>query len=103
MLEELDSDCAFPVYFLDSSFTATWHISLNEEMLKIKADWVTAVCFDEYNIHVKNIEKIPNSIKVDKIIFINEWNNLLKVLKQDLLKAGYSDNLDGFEYLNRLN
>ena len=39
---------------------------------------------------------------VPTVEFINEWNNLLRIIKNDLIKVGYSENLEGFNYLKTL-
>lgn len=105
MLEELlDAESnEFSVNFLDSCFTTVWEISYEDkENIKIKSEWIEIAPFSFENTTVEDLKKISNIIIVNKDKFIDEWNNLLKIIKYDLLSAGYNNNLNDFEYLNNL-
>lgn len=88
----------FIVSFLSSTFTAKWHIQFEGEFLKISPKWITVT----FSGKQPSDNQKMNRLLVRKIDFINEWNALLKVIKQDLTRVGYNKNLKGFDYLNTL-
>lgn len=102
MLEELDEEYEFSVNFLDTSLTAIWELIIEEDYIKIDAKWIDIASYGYENTTVEELEKVSNIVIVNKRKFMNEWNNLLKMVKNDLLSVGYSNNLQGFEYLNKL-
>ncbi len=93
----------FSISFLDSCFTTRWHFSIKDEIIKVVADWIDIASYGNENITLENLKKVSDTIIINKNDFKKEWNNLLKIIKQDLISAGYDDRLEGFEYLHTLN
>lgn len=88
----------FSISFLSSTFTAQWSIHVESENLRILPKWIT-VSFSD----LQPYDNQQNSILiVPTVEFINEWNNLLKIIKDDLIKVGYNENLEDFYYLKTL-
>lgn len=102
MLEELEHDDDFYVSFLDASFTAIWNFSINIDRVIVEAKWINIAPYHYKNTTIEDLRKVSNIINVNKKEFINEWNNLLKIIKYDLLSVGYTNELEGFDYLNNL-
>ncbi|RKO81924.1 hypothetical protein C5E04_03660 [Pectobacterium parmentieri] len=86
------------VSFLSSTFTAKWRIQVESENLRILPKWIT-VAFSGQQ-HSDNEEN--NTLIVPIVDFINEWDDLLRVIKDDLIKVGYGEDLEGFYYLTTL-
>lgn len=104
MLELIEFDeKEFSINFLDSCFTVIWSFSVEKDMLKIEAKWVNIAPYGYENTTVEELEKVSNIVVINKNEFINEWDNLLRIVKDDLLNTGYNDDLEGFEYLKKLN
>lgn len=103
MLEELEEECnKFSINFLDSGLTAIWNFTIEDSLVAVDADWIDIASYGFKNTTVEELDKKPKSVKMCKLDFINEWNSLLKIIKEDLLRAGYSNDLEGFEYLDSL-
>ena len=90
---------AFTVFFLDSGFTAAWNIEVENDQLAIDARWTTVTSKDP-----QTCEKLRELavLRLQKSDFIDNWNRLLSIVKEDLLASGYSNQLKGFEYLDSL-
>ena len=86
------------ISFLSSTFTAKWYIQVESENLRILPKWITI----EFSNHQPCDNKEGTILIVPTLEFINEWNNLLRIIKNDLIKVGYSENLEGFNYLKTL-
>ncbi|MET3035877.1 hypothetical protein ABXT08_07245 [Chryseobacterium sp. NRRL B-14859] len=102
MLEELEEGCDFSVNFLDSGFTAIWKFTTKGHFIDVEAEWVDIASYGYEKTTIEELEKVSNVITVNKREFIKEWNSLLKIIKDDLINAGYDETLDGFEYLKAL-
>lgn len=102
MLEELEEEYNFSINFLDTGFTAVWNFTTEGDFLKVEAEWVDIASYGYENTTVEELEKVSNIVTINKSKFMNEWNSLLKIVKTDLLKAGYKNTLEGFEYLEAL-
>lgn len=90
----------FKISFLDSGCTAVWDMELNGEELNIDARWTTVTSNND-----RALEKLREmeGLTVQKTDFMVPWKTLLSQVKKDLLKAGYTNRLEGFEYLENLN
>lgn len=86
------------VSFLSSTFTAKWCIEVEAENLRISPKWITAV----FSGQQPSDNEAVNTLIVSRVDFINEWDNLLKIIKDDLIKVGYGQNLEGSCYLATL-
>lgn len=89
---------SFSVSFLSSTFTAIWDFVIDANMLNIKAKWITVSFLDDSSGDSDNLYSL--NIPID--IFISEWNKLLLILRNDLVKCGYNESLEGFSYLKNL-
>ncbi|MCQ9639368.1 hypothetical protein MP478_08180 [Chryseobacterium sp. WG14] len=104
MLELIMNDeKEFSINFLDSCFTAIWNFSTYDDMIKVEANWIAIASYGDINVSLENLYKTSNTLIIKKQNFIEEWNSLLKIIKEDLLKVGYNDTLENFEYLKTLN
>lgn len=103
MLEGLEEKCDFTVNFLDTGLTAIWNFTNKGDFVNIEAEWVDIASYGYENTTIEELKKISNTIMVNKKEFMNQWNSLLKIIKNDLLEVGYKDSLEGFEYLRTLN
>ncbi|MDC8100616.1 hypothetical protein [Chryseobacterium rhizosphaerae] len=104
MLELIINDeKEFSINFLDSCFTAIWNFSNYDDMIKVEANWIAIASYGDINVSLENLYKTSNTLIIKKQNFIEEWNSLFKIIKEDLLKVGYNDTLDNFEYLKTLN
>jgi len=100
MLQSLQAnEQVFTVSFLDSGFTAIWNIELENDQLTIDARWTTVTSKDPQTR--EKIRKLP-VLRLQKNDFVDNWNRLLSIVKEDLLSTGYSNQLKGFEYLDSL-
>ncbi len=88
--------------FLDPSFTARWESELINNDIKITAFWTDIENYGSESRSVEKLREVSNTIIVNQQDFIDSWENLLKIIKEDLIKAGYDNTLDGFEYLDTL-
>jgi hypothetical protein len=104
MLNRLDLDIyPFQISFLCSCFTAIWSFSAPTELLTIKMRW-TAIdgMFQDREFRNERFNDVAGQLVVDKKVFISSWHSLLLQIKRDLLSAGYTRQLENFEYLNSL-
>ena len=100
MLKSLQAnEQVFTVSFLDSGFTAIWNIELENDQLTIDARWTTVTSKDPQTS--EKLRKLP-VLRLQKNDFVDNWNRLLSIVKEDLLSTGYSNQLKGFEYLDSL-
>ena len=93
----------FWISFLDTGFTAVWYFSVKNEEIKIKAEWTDIAPYHYENRRVENLREVSDIVMINKNSFINEWNNLLRIVKNDLVSVGYDNHLERFDYLNNLN
>lgn len=105
MLEELsNNNSLFKSGFLSSTFTAYWNFTVENNTIKINPQFfVASVKNNDRYLTNEEIRKLDLDIDVDFGYFISEWSKLLKSIKDDLLKVGYTENLENFEYLKNLN
>lgn len=93
----------FQTSFLSSTFTAYWNFKKEENSITITPKWF-AVGLEkkETKQFIENVREanIPITISID--VFMSEWHKLLKSIKNDLLKTGYTEELENFEYLKKL-
>ncbi|MGE8512462.1 MAG: hypothetical protein ACN6N7_07145 [Chryseobacterium culicis] len=92
----------FWVSFLGSCFTAVWYFSIKNEEIEIKAEWTDIAPYHYENRRVENLREVSDVVIINKNNFINEWDNILRMIKNDLLSVGYNSRLEGFYYLNDL-
>ena len=92
------NESTLSVSFLSSTFTAKWYIHVESENLRILPKWLTVAFSGQqpYDNEENNILIVP------MVDFINEWDGLLRVIKDDLIKVGYGEDLEGFYYLTTL-
>lgn len=103
MLELIKSpEKEFSINFLDSNFTAKWNFTKENSTLNIHAEWYDIASFDGTNISVEKLNDLCNFLEEDIECFINTWDSLLKEIKIDLLNAGYNNELENFDYLDKL-
>ncbi len=90
--------------YLSSSFTVKMDIKIEQGCLIIQPTWYVAnIEKDGCKIISEDFHLINKEIRISKVSFLNEWNKLLLEIKHDLTKAGYNNQLNGFNYLNNLN
>ncbi|UKB82389.1 hypothetical protein LF887_15395 [Chryseobacterium sp. MEBOG06] len=104
MLEELiNNNSLFKSGFLSSTFTAYWNFKVEERTIKIKPQFfVASIKNNDMYLANEEIRKLDLDIEIDFDYFISEWSKLLKSIKEDLLKVGYTEDLENFEYLKNL-
>lgn len=104
MLEELiNNNSLFKSGFLSSTFTAYWNFKVEERTIKIKPQFfVASIKNNDMYLANEEIRKLDLDIEIDFDYFISEWSKLLKSIKDDLLKVGYTEELENFEYLKKL-
>lgn len=103
MLESIEmGEIKFSNTFLDSCFTAKWESELINNNIKITAFWTDIASYGKENTTVEKLREVSNTVLVSQQDFVTNWKNLLRVIKEDLIRAGYDSALDGFEYLDRL-
>jgi len=96
------SERQFMITFLSSSFTATWYVS-NTDWVTISPKWTTAIFEKDGNkIETPNYSNYEDPIVTKTHLFIREWEKLLIEVREDLKRAGYGKELEGFEYLESL-
>ncbi|EGI1937926.1 hypothetical protein K7N57_000722 [Salmonella enterica] len=83
----------FSISFLSSTFTAIWDFSIDMDMLSIRAKWITVSFLNDRDDEGLYVLNIPVNV------FISEWNKLLRIIRDDLIKCGYDESLEGFSYL----
>lgn len=89
----------FCIHWGSSSFMAQWHFErLHDNMVNIKSFW-TSVGGNE---RIKEIRKVSDTVTVHEVSFVNEWIDLLEIIRKDLLKSGYKDDLQDFNELQSL-
>jgi hypothetical protein len=89
----------FMISFLDTGFTAMWHFDVDGDAISIDARW-TSVCGRDEGTAEK--VRAANVLHTTKSSLVKSWTEVLKVVKEDLLRAGYDSRLDGFDYLKSL-
>lgn len=101
MLTLLDNNLSkdFSIHFPSSSFFVQWDFNIHNEKVNIKAHWMAIWGGQE---KLEELRKIDNNVVISKDDFISEWHRLLKEIKEDLLKVGYTEELENFEYLKKL-
>lgn len=92
------NESTFSVSFLSSTFTAIWYIHTETDNLRIIPRWITVA----FSGQQSPANEAMNTLIVPKVDFINEWDNLLRIIKHDLITVGYGENLEGFCYLSTL-
>ncbi|WP_300686889.1 hypothetical protein [Chryseobacterium sp.] len=104
MLEELiNNNSLFKSGFLSSTFKAYWNFKVEERTIKIKPQFfVASIKNNDMYLANEEIRKLDLDIEIDFDYFISEWSKLLKSIKEDLLKVGYTEDLENFEYLKNL-
>ncbi|GEN78243.1 hypothetical protein [Chryseobacterium hagamense] len=104
MLKDLnENENEFQMSFLSSGFTVYWNFKKEENLITITPKWISAGLKDrETNLFVQNVREANFPITVNTDVFISEWHKLLKNIKDDLLKVGYTEDLENFEYLKNL-
>jgi len=92
------NESAVSVSFFSSMFTAKWCIHVEDENLEISPKWITV----SFSGQQPCGNEKSNALAVPIVDFINEWDDLLRVIKDDLMKVGYGEDLEGFYYLTTL-
>jgi hypothetical protein len=87
MMEALVNQQEFSIHWGSNVFFATWKFAVDDSLLKINAEWTSLRGAGET---LSEIKKVPNHLTINKSDFIKEWLELLRMIKQDLLKAGYT-------------
>jgi len=103
MLKKLNKNTEFEISFLSSGFTAYWDFVKQENSIIITPKWISAGLEDrETSLFIENVKEanFPKTVNIE--IFISEWHKFLKSIKDDLLKVGYTEDLENFEYLKNL-
>ncbi|WP_175620506.1 hypothetical protein [Chryseobacterium schmidteae] len=104
MLKDLNgNNNEFRTSFLCVGFTLYWNFVRKGNSVTITPQWIEVGLEDrETNLFVENVREANFPITIDTEVFISEWNRLLKSIKDDLLKVGYTEDLENFEYLKEL-
>lgn len=93
----------FEVNFLSSGFTVYWNFKKEKNLISIFPKWISAgLKSKETNLFIQNVREANSTITVNVEVFVYEWHKLLKSIKDDLLKVGYTENLENFDYLKNL-
>ncbi|MDR4892514.1 MULTISPECIES: hypothetical protein [unclassified Chryseobacterium] len=104
MLKKMkENEDEFEISFLSSAFTLYWNFKKENKSVIITPKWISVGLENrETGLFVENLRdaNFPITVKTEDFIF--EWNNLLKDIKEDLLKVGYTEDLENFEYLKTL-
>lgn len=79
-------------------FTAKWDIHLKADNFRILPKWITV----RFSGLQPSDNEAKNTLIGSRVDFINEWDNLLRIIKDDLIKIEYGENLEGFGYLSQL-
>jgi len=104
MLKDLnENENEFQTGFLTSGFTAYWNFKKEKNSITISPKWISAgLMSKKTNLFIQNVREANFPITVNTEVFISEWHKLLKSIKDDLLKVGYTEKLENFEYLKNL-
>ncbi|MGH1517939.1 hypothetical protein [Chryseobacterium sp. JK1] len=104
LLDELQAgNPQFTISFLCSGFTAYWHFRVEKNVITIHPQFFeVAIKRNDDYLDMKEIRQLDLDIEIGFDHFISEWNKLLKSIKDDLLKVGYTEDLENFEYLRNL-
>jgi hypothetical protein len=94
----------FDIYFLSSGFTTIWSFHESAGILTILISW-TAVngVFNGRSVMNAQFNDVVPQLVIEKELFVNEWQGLLRKVKCNLLSAGYANRLSDFEYMASLN
>lgn len=98
MMQGLQKREAFTIYWGSSSFFATWKFSVDGEALTVHSDW-TSIRGPKENL--EELRKVSNTVTVRRGDFTQEWMPLLRMIKDDLTRAGYTE--EGIKDLGLLN
>jgi hypothetical protein len=83
---------AFTIHWPSNSFFVQWDFIIAKETLFIEAYWMTV---SGGNQSLLNLRKTKRKIEVYINVFIKQWESLLLLIKDDMIKVGYY--LKGFE------
>lgn len=98
-----ENNSEFLTSFLSSGFTVYWNFKKEKNSITITPTWFSAgQKHIETNLFVQNVREVNFPITVNTDVFISEWHKFLKNIKEDLLKVGYTEDLENFEYLKNL-
>jgi hypothetical protein len=92
----------FTENFLSPVFTTRWFFDINDDCVKITAEWITIANLESENITIDKLNEVSNIVEVGVQQFVDMWKNFLSVIKSDLLTVGYGYELSGFEFLKKL-
>ena len=89
----------FDIHWGSNSFMAQWSFKKRKDnMLNIKAYWTSVIGGHEI---LMKLNKVKHIIEIKEKSFIIEWISLLEIIREDLLKVGYSSaNLEDFDRTN---
>lgn len=100
-LIKTDNAKAFYINFLSSTFTAKWNfIIYKTDQIIINAKWYSNSIFRNRIITASDPDLYQ--VLVNKHHFVKAWDTLLRNLKRDLKTVGYTNRLDGYNYLDSL-
>ena len=96
-----DGKKEFSINFLSASFTCRWEFFVSDNDVRVTPIWfsVARAMHEGCMIDERKLQAVSGDLLVDRLVFVNEWRNYLAVIKRDLLCVGYSESLEGFEYL----
>ncbi|MEJ5102671.1 hypothetical protein [Chryseobacterium sp. MYb328] len=98
-----ENNSEFLTSFLSSGFTVYWNFKKEENSITITPTWFSAgLKHRETDLFVEHVREVNFPITVTTDVFISEWHKFLKNIKEDLLKVGYTEDLENFEYLKNL-
>jgi hypothetical protein len=88
--------------FLDTGMTAVWDIERITDHLTISATWTTATNVIGPNgikAETAALRALP-ALVVSTTAFVQAWECVLRLIKEDLIVAGYDNALKNFTYLD---
>ncbi len=104
MIEDLNNNLSeFNTTFLSSSFTAKWSFKRNLDNLTVTPSiYQGHVLKNGEFFEQSDLESIDSLLQTNATDFIMPWIKLVKVLKSDILTAGYPMSIDGMELINKV-
>lgn len=104
MLQELERGTkTFKSNFLSSTFTVNWNFDVDNQQVKISPQFFDVnIKRGSEHLTMDEIRSLDLTLTTDLNIFIGQWHQLLKSIREDLQRSGYTENLEGFDYLKLL-
>lgn len=91
LIDDLDSKQeTFNASFLSNSYTAKWEFERKSDtIIVVPSIYQGYVLWNGEFIEQRNLESIQSELRIHERDFKTPWIQLLKVIKSDLIQAGY--------------